>query len=334
ALVIFFTISTKLTNNIDFLTMRTVWGITEYATQVLICALGQTLVIISAGIDLSIGWTLGLAAVVDALVMREMNAAGYPPLATYLAGAFAAVIVCGAAGWGNGWLVARVKVPPFIATLGMAGIVTGAAYILSTGIPVADQPVWLGQLGNGYLAWFWPGHGFFFFNIPPEVTPDQLREMIPLMPNIVLVAIITVATMWFLLAQTQFGQHIYAIGNNIDAAIRAGIPVRRTLIWVYTLAGLLAGIAGIIWAARFTSGAANAGQTTTMDTVAAVVIGGASLFGGEGRIMGTVVGALLIATIQFGLVMLNVSPFYQYVAVGGVVIVAVIVDQFGKTLGK
>lgn len=333
-LVLFFTVSTKVANNIDFLNVRTLWGITEYAAQILICGLGQTLVIISAGIDLSVGWTVGLAAVIDALVMREMNAAGYPALPTYLCGALAAVVVCAAPGWLNGWLVARVKVPAFIATLGMSGIVTGAAYLLSTGIPVADQPTWLGQLGNGYLAHFWPGHGFSFFDVPAEASAQQLREIIPLMPNIVFVTILVVAVLWFLLSQTQFGQHIYAIGNNMDAATRSGIPVRRTLIWVYTISALLAAIAGLMWAARFTSGAANAGQTTTMDSVAAVVIGGASLFGGEGRIMGTVVGSLLIATIQFGLVMLNVSPFWQYVAVGTVVIVAVIVDQFGKTLGK
>jgi ribose transport system permease protein len=132
----------------------------------------------------------------------------------------------------------------------------------------------------------------------------------------------------------QFGQHIYAIGGNLEAAIRSGIPVRRTLIRVYMLAGLMAGIAGVLWAARFTSGAANAGETTTLTAVAAVVIGGASLFGGEGTVTGTIVGSLIIAIIQFGLVILGVVPFWQYVAVGTVVILAVIVDQLGRTLGQ
>jgi len=139
---------------------------------------------------------------------------------------------------------------------------------------------------------------------------------------------------WFMLAKTQFGQHLYAIGGNLDASERAGIPVQRSITWVYTIAGLLAGVAGVLWAARFTSGAANAGETSLLMAIAAVVIGGASLFGGEGTIIGTVVGALIIATIQFGLVILGVQPFWQFITVGLVVILAVIVDQFGRTMGR
>jgi ribose transport system permease protein len=151
-------------------------------------------------------------------------------------------------------------------------------------------------------------------------------------PNVVLITVIVAAVCWFILSKTQFGQHLYAIGGNLEAAVRAGIPVQRTLILVYILAAVLAGVAGSLWAARFTSGAANAGETTTLMAIAAVVIGGASLFGGEGTIVGTIVGSLIIATIQFGLVILGVVPFWQYVAVGVVVIVAVIVDQFGRAL--
>ncbi len=138
----------------------------------------------------------------------------------------------------------------------------------------------------------------------------------------------------FVLRYTAFGRYIYAIGGNFEAATRAGIPVHRTLVKVYILASVLAGIAGIVWAARFTSGAYNAGETQTLTAVSAVVIGGASLFGGEGNILGTIVGALLIGTIVYGLVVLGVPPFWQYVAVGAVLIVAVIVDQFGRALGK
>jgi ribose transport system permease protein len=127
---------------------------------------------------------------------------------------------------------------------------------------------------------------------------------------------------------------LYAIGGNFEAAVRAGIPVNRVLIKVYALAAVLAGIAGVIWTTRFTSGAYNAGETTTLNSIAAAVIGGASLFGGEGTIIGTIVGALIIGTITYGLVVLGVSPFWQFVAVGVVVIFAVIMDQFGRRIGK
>jgi ribose/xylose/arabinose/galactoside ABC-type transport system permease subunit len=333
-LVLFFTIAAKQLNDTNFLSARSIQGILVYATQILLVALGQTLVIIAAGIDLSVGWTLGLAAVVAATVMQVMYAANANPVLTILLGASAGLAVSLIPGWLNGWLVARVKVPPFIGTLGMGGVVTGAAYLLSGGYPVAQQPPYLGQLGNGYFLYIWPGHGTSFFSPPANLASEQLRELVPIMPNVVFVTLIVTLICWFILSQTQFGQHVYAIGGNFEAAVRSGIPVRRTLIWIYTLAGLLAGIAGVVWAARFTSGAANAGETTTLTAVAAVVIGGASLFGGEGTITGTVVGSLIIAIIQFGLVILGVVPFWQYVAVGTVVILAVIVDQLGRTLGK
>jgi ribose transport system permease protein len=149
-----------------------------------------------------------------------------------------------------------------------------------------------------------------------------------------MIAVLITVICWFILAKTQFGQHLYAIGGNFEAAVRAGIPTSWTLIKVYILAAVLAGIAGVIWTTRFTSGAYNAGETTQMMGIAAVVIGGASLFGGEGRITGTIIGSLIIATIQYGLVLLGVSPFYQYVAIGVVLILAVIVDQFGRKMGK
>jgi ribose/xylose/arabinose/galactoside ABC-type transport system permease subunit len=333
-LVLFFTIAAKQLNDTNFLSARSIQGILVYATQILLVALGQTLVIIAAGIDLSVGWTLGLAAVVAASVMEVMYAANANPVLTLLSGAAAGLAVSLIPGWLNGWLVARVKVPPFIGTLGMGGVVTGAAYLISGGYPVAQQPPYLGQLGNGYFLYIWPGHGTTFFSPPANLASEQLRELVPIMPNVVFATLIVTLICWFVLSQTQFGQHVYAIGGNFEAAVRSGIPVRRTLIRIYTLAGLLAGIAGVLWAARFTSGAADAGETTTLTAVAAVVIGGASLFGGEGTITGTVVGSLIIAIIQFGLVILGVVPFWQYVAVGTVVILAVIVDQLGRTLGK
>ncbi|NOZ70494.1 MAG: ribose ABC transporter [Chloroflexi bacterium] len=330
-LVIFFTVLSKTMNDVNFLNARSIQGILIFTTQILLIGLGETFVIITAGIDLSLGWILGLSAVAAALVMKFLYAAGAPPLITISAGLIAAMLVGAIPGFFNGLLVAKIKVPPFITTLGMGGIARGAAFLMSGGYPVAKQPSYLGQLGNGYIFYYWPGHGVSLFRLPPTAMPADRSSIVAILPNVVLVTIIAVAVCWFILAKTQFGRHVYAIGSNFDAALRAGVPVRRTLIWVYALAGLLSGLAGVLWTARFTSGAGDAGEQTLLTAIAAVVIGGASLFGGEGTIVGTIIGSLIVATISFGLVILGVLPFWQFVAVGAVVILAVIVDQFGRT---
>jgi ribose transport system permease protein len=329
-----FSIASKQMNDVNFISSRSVQGILEYTTQILLIGLAETFIIITAGIDLSVGWTLGFSSVIAAKVMQILYAGGQPPLVTIGFGMLSGVLVAIVPGWINGLLVARIKVPSFIATLGMGILVEGIALIISGGYPVAKQPPYLGSLGNGYLIRYWPGHGIFFFNIPPGVTQADMPHIIPLIPNIVIVAILATIICWFILSKTQFGQHLYAIGGNFEASMRAGIPVSRALIKTYILASVLAGVAGVVWAARFTSGAYNAGEVTPFTAIAAVVIGGASLFGGEGTIIGTLIGALIIATIQYGLVVLGVVPFWQYVAVGVVLILAVIVDQFGRTLGK
>ena len=132
---------------------------------------------------------------------------------------------------------------------------------------------------------------------------------------------------WFLLSHMRFGQHTYAVGGNSEASLRAGIPVQRHVFRIYVLSALLASIAGFVYSMRFTNGAANAGDPLLLDSIAAVVIGGASLFGGAGTILGTVIGALIISVIQNGLVILAINPFWQFVAVGIVIILAVLVDQ-------
>jgi ribose transport system permease protein len=333
-LIIAFSIASRQMNDVKFISYRSVQGILEYATQILLIALAETFVIITAGIDLSLGWTIGFASVMAAEVMQILHAGGEAPIVVIMAGILAGVLVTIIPGFINGVLVARAKVPSFIATLGVGILVQGVALLRSGGYPVAKQPPYLGPLGNGYVVRYWPEHGFYFFKVPPEATQADLQNIIPILPNIVLVAIIISFICWFILSKTQFGQHLYAIGGNFEAAVRAGIPVSRTLIKVYILASVLAGITGVLWASRFTSGAYNAGESTLMMAIAAVVIGGASLFGGEGNIIGTIIGSLIIATIQYGLVLLGVVPFWQYVAIGIVLILAVVVDQFGRKLGR
>jgi len=261
-----------------------------------------------------------------------MYAANLPPVLTIAAGFSGGILFTIVPGWINGTLVAKVKVPPFISTLGMGYVMYGVALLISRGQAISDQPSYLGQIGNGNLFYYWPKHGFSWLKIPAAASQADLQHIIPLVPNIVAITLVITILVWFILSKTQFGQHIYAIGGNIQASIRSGIPVASTLTRAYTLAAVLAGIAGVIWTSRFTSGASNAGEPTLLFAIAAVVIGGTSMFGGEGRVIGTVIGALIIATIQYGLVVLGQQPYWQYVTVGVVVIIAVIVDQLGRKM--
>lgn len=333
-LIVGFSIASKKVNDVDFISIRSVQGILTYATQILLIGLGETLIIIVAGIDLSAGWVLGFSAVVGATVMQSLFAKGFSPVVVIAAGMLSGILVTIIPGLINGLLIAKVKVPPFISTLGIGVLIEGVALLISGGYPVVKQPPYLGMIGNSSVFYYWPGHGISFFKYPETATPADIPNISVILPTVVLITIIVTFVIWFILAKTQFGQHLYAIGGNMEGAIRAGIPVQLTLIKVYVLASVLAGIAGVVWATRFSSGAYNAGETTTMNAIASVVVGGASMFGGEGTILGTIVGALIIATIQYGLVLLGVVPFWQFIAVGIVVIVAVIVDQFGRTLGK
>jgi ribose transport system permease protein len=317
---------------VNFLSARSVQGVLLYSSQILLIGLAETLIIIAAGIDLSVGWTLGFSSVIAADIMKYLYATGAPELQVIGLGILGGVAVAVLPGWLNGFLIARIKVPSFITTLGVGFLVRGVALIRSEGYPIAGQPPYLGDLGNGSLVNYSPGNWLSLFGVPPGATPAQLQANIPLMPNVVFVTLVVTIICWFVLAKTQFGQHLYAIGGNFEAALRSGIPVQRTLITVYIFASVLAGIAGVVWAARFTSGAYNGGDPSLMPGIAAVVIGGASLFGGEGTVIGTVVGALIIATIQYGLVVLGVTPFWQDVAVGIVLIMAVVADMLGRKL--
>jgi predicted ABC-type sugar transport system permease subunit len=270
----------------------------------LLLALGQTFVIIAGGIDLSVGFTMGLVSVVVALGMRLLEGVA-PPLVAFLGGVVLALLAAAVVGLINGFLIARLGVPPFIGTLGMYGVARGVGFllasILATGATVAtDNPV-NSSIGNDFL-----------FGIVP----------VP-----VLIAVAVVLLMHYLLSQTKYGQYTYAIGGNRQAATRVGINITKHTTQLYVLSALLAGMAGIIYTARFTAGSAIAGEAILLDSIAAVVIGGASLLGGAGTIVGTIIGALIIAVIQFGLVFINVQPFWQFIAVGLVIIVSVLVDQ-------
>jgi ribose transport system permease protein len=279
-------------------------SIAVFTVGPLLLALGQTFVVISGGIDLSVGFTMGLAAVVFSEILNACAGALWDPLSLVIAAAVA-LLASMVPGLINGLLIAKLRVPPFIGTLGMYGVARGIAYLLAGGATVPISNPVVSFIGNGSL---------FFI------------------PIVVLITIILTAAMMFLLSQSKFGRHVYAIGGNRQASLRAGINVSRNTIALYILASVSAGIGGILYTARFTAGAPQAGETLLLDSIAAVVIGGASLFGGSGTITGTVIGALIIAVIQYGLVFVNVEPFWQFVAVGVVIIISVLVDQTQKQL--
>lgn len=276
-----------------------VQSIAIFAVAPLLLATGQTFVIISGGIDLSMGFVMGLAAVVSAHVINWAT----PTMGLGMAIIFGALVAIGVAtipGVVNGFLVARLKVPPFIGTLGMFGVARGVAFLLAGGTTVPVRNSAFAALGNGRILGI---------------------------PTIVILTAVFVLIMHYILSQTRFGQHNYAIGASEVAARRAGINIRRHVGRLYIMSAGCAGLSGVLYSARFAAGAAQAGEPLLLDSVAAVVIGGASLFGGSGTILGTVAGAFVIAVIQYGLVFVNVAPFWQFISVGVVIIISVLIDQ-------
>ncbi len=320
-LIIFFSITGQ-----GFLNVFNFQTIGADMSLVMIMALGQTFVIISGGIDLSVGFVMGMASVASALVMSRMGGSS-PLIVVALAGAAVGLFVGLIPGLVNGLIIARLRVPPFIVTLGMYGIARGTGFILSGGQPVSIQVNGIGQIGNSYLLYFLPNGRFSFFSLPSNLQGVRASQIVELLPfPLILLIVVTLICAW-LLSQTRFGRYTYAIGGSAEAARRAGIPVARYTTLIYLLSALLAALAGVLYTMRFSNGAADVGDPLLINSIAAVIIGGASLFGGEGTILGTLIGALIISVIQNGLVFLGIDPFWQFIAVGTVIILAVLVDQ-------
>jgi ribose transport system permease protein len=280
----------------------------SYAVEYLILAVGQTFVIVTGGIDLSDGAALGFSGMAGALLMEHMLGAGDANGLTAAAG-IALMIGSGAAiGVLNGVLVTRIKLPPFIVTLGTLTAVSGATNLLNNGTEITTLPPFISNLGNASIFSGW-------------------------LPIPVLIALVVAILFGLLLGRTRFGLRTYAIGSNETAARRAGIRVDRHLILVYAISGLLAGVAGVLVTANFSSASPIAGANDELYAIAAVVIGGASIFGGRGTMFGTFIGTAILAVLTTGLVLTNVAPFWQQVAIGVVVIVAVAIDRVRARVG-
>lgn len=286
-----------------FLSADNGWNILRQISVNLCLSIGMTLIILSGGIDLSVGAILALSGAIAAGVLK--NGIAIPMFDTLIQFTLAGAIICGIAvglllGWFNGFVITQFKIPPFVATLGMFSIARGLTMLWTGGFPITG-------LGDGFA---FLGTGAFL-GIP-----------MPVWITLGLVAIFVVVTL-----KTRFGRYLYAVGGNERASLLTGLRVNNIKIWVYTLGGGLAGIAGLLVTARLDSAQPNAGLGYELDAIAAVVIGGTSLSGGRGTIMGTVLGCLIIGVLNNGLFLLNVSPFWQQVIKGVVILAAVAIDR-------
>lgn len=269
-------------------------------------ATGMTLIVLTGGIDLSVGSVLALCGAVAAGLLK--NGIQFPSLDLYIGftslGVLISALLIGAfIGLINGFAITRFKVPPFVATLAMLTIARGVTMLYTGGHPISN-------LGESFASF---GSGTFI-GIPVPVWIAGL---------VVLLAA-------FITKETKLGRYIYAIGGNETAAKFSGIRINRVKLIVYSLGAGLAALGGIIVTSRLDSAQPNAGISYELDAIAAVVIGGTSLNGGKGSVWGTVIGALIIGVLNNGLVLLNVSPFWQQVVKGGVILLAVIIDKIGE----
>jgi ribose transport system permease protein len=261
----------------------------------------MTMVIITAGIDLSVGSLIALSAVVAAWLIGFMGGGNASVVAMFIGG-LAAVIVCGLTGAFSGLMITRFRIPPFIATLAIMQVAAGVAYIISQGKPIYQLPESFIGLGRG-------------------------AEPFLKIPYAVILMILLYLAAHFLMSRMTLGRYIYAVGGNPEAARLAGIRVKDVLVFVYTLCGALAGFGGVIMASQLKSGAPTYGLTYELYVIAAVVVGGTSLSGGEGRIFGTLIGAFIIAVIQNGMNLTNVETYTQKVVLGLVILAAVLLDR-------
>jgi ribose transport system permease protein len=279
-----------------FATPGNISSVVRQTSVITIMAMGMTVVIASGGIDLSVGSMIGLTGVVGALLI-----ALHQSMFVALLGAIAAGLVCGLI---NGAAVATLRIPAFIATLGALGIYRGVALMITDGIPVANLSRDFGVLATGTVFGWLP---------------------VPL-----IFVVFTALVIHFILNHTKLGRYAYAMGSNAEAARCSGIQLAKYTVLIYALNGALTGMAGMIEAARLVTGQPTAGDGYELRVIAAVVIGGGSLNGGRGTVVGTIVGALIMALLSNGCNLLGISPFLQQVIIGCVIVAAVTFDEFQR----
>lgn len=284
-----------------FLTQSNWVATSGYSTGILALAVGETFVIVSGGIDLSVGGNVGVTGMSSALVMRSLMHHGAASTIAIAGGIAAGLLVGLLVGVVNGWCITRLSLAPFIVTLGMLGITEGTTNLLNGGQQVSE--------------------------IPPSFASASSVLIGGRIPLLVAISLGITLLSGVLLARTRFGLRTYALGSNREGARRVGVNVERHLMRVYALAGVLGGAAGVMTLSRFGVAETSAGTGAELLAIAAVVIGGASLFGGSGTIFGTLIGVAVISVLVTGLILAGLQPFWQTVVTGIVIIGAVYLDQ-------
>ncbi len=282
----------------NFLTQNNLVNVVRQASINIVLAAGMTFVILTGGIDLAVGSVLGFTAVIAVVVSLIPGLSLVAVPAALLAGLLVGVL--------TGMMVAYVGLPPFIVTLGTYTAIRGAAYLAAGGTTVINSKIGFAWIGNGYVG--------------------------PV-PWLVIFALLTIAVSAFVLHRTVLGVHIYAVGGNPQAARLTGIPVAFVLIFAYGVSGLLSGLGGVMSASRLYSAQGQLGIGYELDAIAAVILGGTSFVGGIGTVFGTLIGALIIAVLNNGLTLMNVSFYWQLVIKGAVIILAVMLDKL-RTRGQ
>ena len=290
----------------NFLTVDNSLNVLRQICVNLCLSIGMTIIILSGGIDLSVGSMLAFSGAVSAGLLK--NGVALPGTNVFIefttSGAiFVGILIGTVLGWFNGYAITRFKLPPFVATLGMLSIARGLTMLWTGGFPITRLGDSFQFIGSGH----WLG-----------------------LPMPVWISGALVAAFILVMKRTRFGRHVYAVGGSEKAAELSGLNVKRIKLLVYTLGGALSGVAGLLVTARLDSATPNAGLSYELDSIAAVVIGGTSLNGGRGSILGTVLGCLIIGVLNNGLVLLEVSPFWQQVIKGLVILVAVALDKMGE----
>lgn len=285
----------------NFLKSENLLNIANQIAVIAIVAIGMTLVIVTGGIDLSVGSLLALSAVLTSWFIREHGGGASATAVAMLVASVMAILLCGGVGAFSGWMITRFAIPPFIVTLAMMLVGSGLAYLIAKGQSIYQIPD----------SFVWLGRGADLFGLP----------------NAVVLMIVLYALAHVLMSRMKWGRYLYAVGGNREAARLSGVPVERMLLFAYIMSGLLAGLGGVIMASQLKSGSATYGNMYELYVIAAVVVGGTSLSGGEGKVLGTLIGAFTIAVIQNGMNLTNVESYTQKVVLGLVILFAVLMDK-------
>ena len=292
-----------------FFTVSNFWNVLRQISVNICLSVGMTLVVLMAGIDLSVGSVLALCGAITAGLFKmgiEVPSQNLYVGFTLLGASVAGILTGALLGFFNGFVITRFKVPSFVATLAMLTVARGLTMLWTKGFPISGLGEQFAYMGTGW-----------FLGVPVPVW----------------ISAIVVGLAVFLSDKTKLGRYIYAIGGNENASLLSGININKVKVIVYTIAGALAAVGGLMVTSRLDSAQPNAGTGYELDSIAAVVIGGTSLSGGKGSIWGTVLGAIIIGVLNNGLVLLNVSPFWQQVVKGFVILLAVIIDKVNSKNG-